>query len=452
MGTSALFTLIIDYIGTFAFAISGIRRASAKQFDLFGAVVVGFATACGGGTLRDLLLGQTPFWMCAKNPFWQGGFTYLLVVLFALAFVIALGRWLLRINETIFIFDAVGLGLFTVVGIEKTLQCGFPLWTGILMGTITGAGGGIFRDIFINVEPLVFRKDIYAMACVFGGIVYWIGRESGIPPIPLQILTATAVIGMRCVAMKYHWTLPVLRRDVAEYDANDLAPWRRYTKAGTIVDDSAHFSLSVVATSLEDIAALNETDVAYTELATGMEEGGLTPSRVLIQAACEQSRAPVRVMIRPNSQGYVYSDEEFSRMLGDIQFVRTQTKAEGVVLGVLTRGNEVDVERMKILKDAAGTLKITFNRAFERVADPLKAYAELERLGVDCVLVPFTPEIEKLPRAPVMLRIAGGVSPMQLPALSKDGLVHIHMGRAVRKALNYNSPIDTGKVWEFIHI
>ncbi|MCR5183667.1 MAG: TRIC cation channel family protein [Opitutales bacterium] len=450
MTTSAFFTLIIDYIGTFAFAISGIRRASAKQFDLFGAIVVGFATACGGGTLRDLLLGQTPFWMCSKDPFWTGGYTYLLVVLFALVVVTVLGRWLLRINDTIFIFDAIGLGLFTVVGIEKSLQFGFPIWVGILMGTVTGAGGGIFRDIFINVEPLVFRKDIYAMACIFGGFVYWIGWHFGLPSVLLQILTATAVIGLRCVSMKYHWTLPVLRRDVAEFDMNDLAPWRRYAAAGT-VDDFAHFNLSVVACSLDDVETLNETDVAYVELATGMEEGGLTPSRVFIKAACEQSRAPVRVMVRPNSQGFVYTEEEFSRILNDIRYIRDETMAEGICLGILTRDNAIDFERMQLVMSQAGRLKVTFNRAFERT-NQLEAYKQLETLGVDCVLVPFTPEIEKLPRAPITLRVAGGLSPKQLPALGKAGLTHIHMGRAVRKSLNYNSSIDPVKVWEFIHV
>lgn len=216
-------TLLIDYIGTFAFAISGIRRSSAKHFDLFGAYIVGLATACGGGTLRDIMLGQTPFWMCTKTPFWEGGFFYLLVVAAALVLVSALGRWMLRMNDTIFFFDAIGLGMFTVVGIEKTLECGFPLWVAILMGTITGAGGGVFRDIFINVEPLIFRKDIYAVACVFGGIVFAVCHEVfGLDSVLTQILTAASVIALRCVAMKYHVSLPTLRRDVAEHDDADL--------------------------------------------------------------------------------------------------------------------------------------------------------------------------------------------------------------------------------------
>lgn len=217
------FTLLIDYIGTFAFAISGIRRSSAKHFDLFGAYIVGLATACGGGTLRDIMLNVTPFWMNSHSPFWQGGYFYLIVVAAALVLVSACGRRMMRMNDTIFLFDAIGLGMFTVVGIEKTLACGFPLWVAILMGMITGAGGGVFRDIFINVEPLIFRKDIYALACVVGGIVYALAREvAGFDSVPTQILTAASVIAIRCLAMKYHWRLPALRRDVAEHDDADL--------------------------------------------------------------------------------------------------------------------------------------------------------------------------------------------------------------------------------------
>ena len=218
------FTLLIDYIGTFAFAISGIRRSSAKHFDLFGAYIVGLATACGGGTLRDIMLGQTPFWMCSKTPFWEGGYFYLLVVAFALLLVSLLGCWLLRVNDSIFMFDAIGLGMFAVIGIEKTLDFGFPLWVAILMGMITGAGGGVFRDIFINVEPLIFRKDIYALACVFGGVVFAVCMELGLPreSATIQIITALSVIVMRCAAMKYHVSLPTLRRDVAEHDEADL--------------------------------------------------------------------------------------------------------------------------------------------------------------------------------------------------------------------------------------
>ena len=158
-----LFTFI-EILGTLAFAISGIRLASAKRFDWFGAYVVGFTTAIGGGTVRDLMLSLTPFWMLDS--------TYLFVTAGALLIVIVSGPYLIRFNNTFFIFDAIGLGLFTVVGIEKTLAAGFPLWVGIIMGTITGAAGGVLRDILINEEPLIFRKEIYALACVFGAVSY----------------------------------------------------------------------------------------------------------------------------------------------------------------------------------------------------------------------------------------------------------------------------------------
>ena len=121
------FLTLIDYIGTFAFAISGIRLASAKRFDWFGAYVVGFVTAVGGGTIRDLLLDVTPFWMLQSS--------YLIVTALALGFVILFGRYVIRLNNTFFIFDAIGLGLFAVVGIEKSITYGYPMWVGLIMGT-----------------------------------------------------------------------------------------------------------------------------------------------------------------------------------------------------------------------------------------------------------------------------------------------------------------------------
>ena len=160
------FPSIIEILGTLAFAISGIRLASAKRFDWFGAYVVGLITAIGGGTIRDLLLDTTAFWMLNS--------IYLTVTAVALLLVIIFGRYLIRLNNTFFIFDTIGLALFVVVGIQKTIAADFPFWIAIIMGTITGAAGGVLRDILINEVPLIFRKEIYAMACVFGGIVYWI--------------------------------------------------------------------------------------------------------------------------------------------------------------------------------------------------------------------------------------------------------------------------------------
>ena len=197
------FLTLIDYIGTFAFAISGIRLASAKRFDWFGAYVVGFVTAVGGGTIRDLLLDVTPFWMLQSS--------YLIVTALALGFVILFGRYVIRLNNTFFIFDAIGLGLFAVVGIEKSITYGYPMWVGLIMGTLTGAAGGVLRDTLINEVPLIFRKEIYALACVFGGLVYYLCLYSGVTSTLTQIIGAVSVILIRILAVKYHISLPNLK-------------------------------------------------------------------------------------------------------------------------------------------------------------------------------------------------------------------------------------------------
>ena len=189
------FLTLIDYIGTFAFAISGIRLASAKRFDWFGAYVVGFVTAVGvlqGDVKGLLLLDVTPFWMLQSS--------YLIVTALALGFVILFGRYVIRLNNTFFIFDAIGLGLFAVVGIEKSITYGYPMWVGLIMGTLTGAAGGVLRDTLIN-----------ALACVFGGLVYYLCLYSGLNSTLTQIIGAVSVILIRILAVKYHISLPNLK-------------------------------------------------------------------------------------------------------------------------------------------------------------------------------------------------------------------------------------------------
>ncbi len=196
------FVQILDFIGTFAFAISGIRLASAKQFDWFGAYVVGFVTAIGGGTIRDLLLDVTPGWM--TDPM------YLICTGVALFWVILFGRWLIHLNNTFFIFDSIGLALFTVVGVGKSLALGYPIWVAIIMGSITGAAGGVIRDVFINEIPLIFRKEIYAMACVAGGTIYWLCQRCGMESYLCQIIGGISVFVARILAVKYKICLPTL--------------------------------------------------------------------------------------------------------------------------------------------------------------------------------------------------------------------------------------------------
>ena len=202
------FVDILEFVGTFAFAISGIRLASAKQFDLFGAFVVGLVTAIGGGTIRDLLLDVTPFWM--NNPI------YLVITALALFWVIAFRKYLVHMNNSFFFFVVIGLVLFAGVGIQKTLDAGFPLWVATIMGTMTGAAGGVLRDVFINEIPLIFRKDIYAMACVMGGLAYWVCGKLGCDSIVTQITCGICVFVTRVLAVKYHISLPTLKGEENE--------------------------------------------------------------------------------------------------------------------------------------------------------------------------------------------------------------------------------------------
>lgn len=204
------FLFIIEVLGTIAFAISGIRLAATKNFDWFGAYIVGFVTAIGGGTLRDLLLDIPVFWM---QTWW-----YLAVTGLSLAAVIAFQNALVSRDKILFLFDSVGLALFCVIGIQKTLAVGYPMWVATIMGITTGAFGGVIRDILINEEPLVFRKDIYATACLAGAMVYWVIMVCGGSAMAQQLACAIVVIILRILALRYNLSLPVLHQSAKSKD------------------------------------------------------------------------------------------------------------------------------------------------------------------------------------------------------------------------------------------
>ncbi|MCM1033240.1 MAG: trimeric intracellular cation channel family protein [Odoribacter sp.] len=199
------FLTIIEVLGTIAFAISGIRLAAAKRFDWFGAYVVGLVTAIGGGTLRDLLLNIPVFWMLSPM--------YLAVTGISLITVIVFRRALVGGMRALFLFDAIGLALFVVVGIEKSIATDYPMWVAVVMGIITGSFGGVVRDILLNEEPLFFRKDIYATACLAGGLVYWLLSMTSMPLWITQSACAVTVIGLRVAAVAFGWSLPILKVD-----------------------------------------------------------------------------------------------------------------------------------------------------------------------------------------------------------------------------------------------
>ena len=198
-----------DYLGTLAFAISGIRLAAGRGLDWFGAYVVGFVTAVGGGTIRDILLDIKPFWLIQPS--------YLIITALGLIFTIIFRRQVVRLNHSLFVFDAIGLGLFVVVGVAKSYAAGFPWWVAVIMGTVTGSFGGLLRDVLINETPLIFRTDFYASACVLGSIIYVLmGRYSSLPIEWVQFISAISVFIFRVLAVVLHIQLPTFNPKLTE--------------------------------------------------------------------------------------------------------------------------------------------------------------------------------------------------------------------------------------------
>lgn len=194
---------IIEILGTLAFAISGIRHAAAKHYDWFGGFVCGFAVAIGGGTLRDVMLDLTPFWMTSPM--------YVVCTFVAQTFVIVFARSLRKLDNAWFFFDTLGLASFTITGIQKTLDCGFPFWVAIAMGCITGSAGGVIRDVLLNKVPVIFRKEIYAMASIAGGLLYWLLTFLGVNVAFTVGSVFALIVAIRILAVKYQISLPVLK-------------------------------------------------------------------------------------------------------------------------------------------------------------------------------------------------------------------------------------------------
>ena len=195
------FLHIIDILGTIAFAVSGAFLAMEKKLDPFGVLVLAFVTAIGGGTLRDILIGNLPVsWL--RNEIAS-------IVIFSAAVVTMLfGRYLKKFTTTLFLFDALGLGLFTLVGIKLGIEKDFSVGICITLGTITACFGGVVRDVLLNNIPLLFRKEIYAVACIAGGAVYFLLREMNIDPDLSTILGILIIFVIRIIAVRYKLFLP----------------------------------------------------------------------------------------------------------------------------------------------------------------------------------------------------------------------------------------------------
>lgn len=198
------FIYTIDIIGTFVFAISGVLTAAKQKFDLFGATVIAFVTAVGGGTLRDILIGSQPVgWMLDLN--------YIAIIFTAIPVSFFFRKYIQKLRKTMFLFDAIGIGLFTILGLEKTLSLGISPVIAVIMGTVSACFGGVVRDVLCNIVPLIFRGTIYATACLSGAILYLVLRKMAIEYEIAMLLTIAFIIILRVLAVRYKWTLPQMR-------------------------------------------------------------------------------------------------------------------------------------------------------------------------------------------------------------------------------------------------
>lgn len=200
-----MFYFAIDILGTIAFAISGVLVAMEKKLDLFGVLIIAFVTAVGGGTLRDMLIGNTPVVWMRESVYI---FTILGTVIFAILFV----KQLKYLRKTLFLFDTIGIGLFTMVGIEKGLSAELMPIMCIILGTITASFGGVIRDILCNEIPVIFHKEIYATACILGGVSYFLLIQLPIDGAYAYIAAILIIILVRILAVKFHIALPSIYR------------------------------------------------------------------------------------------------------------------------------------------------------------------------------------------------------------------------------------------------
>lgn len=192
--------LICDYLGTFAFAISGALRAAHKNFDLFGGMFLGFVTAIGGGTLRDMMLNIPVAWL---HNIW-----YFYIVIIGVAITFLFRQTIEKYTKTLFLFDTIGISVFTIIGMQKGLALDIHPILAVMMGILTAVFGGIVRDMMCADVPLIFKKKIYATACLMGGCIYLLLEWLSCPEIFSIIVASLVIFIVRTVSVIKNWSLP----------------------------------------------------------------------------------------------------------------------------------------------------------------------------------------------------------------------------------------------------
>ena len=198
---------ILDILGTIAFSISGVLVALNKRMDPFGIFIIAFVTAVGGGTLRDVLIGETPVG-------WMKDMTFIYVVLFSTVAAIILKNKIDYLRTSLLLFDTIGIGLYTVVGVERGISAGLHPIICVALGTMSACFGGVIRDILCNEIPVIFRKEIYATACILGGVAYFFIKELPIDGDFVFIISGVVVIVIRLFAVKFKISLPTVYQKV----------------------------------------------------------------------------------------------------------------------------------------------------------------------------------------------------------------------------------------------
>lgn len=195
---------VLDIIGTVAFAISGTLTAIEKRFDIFGIAIIAGVTAIGGGTLRDMLIGNMPVT-------WLLHLEYLYIVITAIVVTIFFRKGLNKLRTSLLLFDTMGIGIFTLIGIQKGLSIGLHPVVCVLLGTVTACFGGVIRDTLCNDVPIIFKKEIYATPCIVGGAVFFLVQLLGFSENTVYLSTIISIITIRLFAVRYHWSLPVVK-------------------------------------------------------------------------------------------------------------------------------------------------------------------------------------------------------------------------------------------------
>lgn len=194
---------LIDILGTIAFAISGVLTAMHKRMDAFGILIIALVTSIGGGTLRDVLIGKTPVtWMQDQI------FPY--VIFGTAVFAVIFRNKLKYFRRSLFLFDTIGIGLYTITGVQVSLAFGLDPIICIILGTVSACFGGVLRDILCNDIPIIFHKEIYATACILGAAVYLFLTQFEISQTVSMILAGAVIITIRILAVVFEWQLPSL--------------------------------------------------------------------------------------------------------------------------------------------------------------------------------------------------------------------------------------------------